>query len=355
MASAPMDALASFVYLTDHLPTWVTKVDTLATHVVAKREEFAAEYRRVLEHARPKRKRTPSVASIRTDDRQPSLGSQKKDRNAQETSPLPRPTEISPLEPDNKYLFANARRGKRWQGASFRSGASGPQTFRNQHEVIIYYDSVLQNSFDGLVKDIGTARNNLRKGKQARALERGLRLPAFSTENYGRPPRAAPALPSPPHSRSNAHVVMDPKLLLNGSPPDGDASFTEVARDLEAAQDMCETAAHQFLRDGDCMLEIDRIRAYFKNVSQIAKVQVDALQQEKTKSDSDAKPAVEKENHDVTSHIAEKLGLNITAPVLTTAAAATEIEVDSDDATDGEDVVIDITKFRAARVHGLRA
>lgn len=348
-----MDALASFVYLSDHLPAWMTKIDTLATHVVTKHEEFAAEYRRVLKHARPKRKRTPSVASIRTNDRQPSLRSQRNDTNARENPALPRPSEISPLEPENKYLFANARKGKRRQGTSVRSGASGPHTFRNQHEVIIYYDSVLQNSFEGLIKDIGMARNNLRKGQQARAVERGLRLPAFHPGDYGRSPRAAPALPSSPHSRPAAHVMREQKLLLHEPPPDGDASFAEVTKDLEAAQSLCETAAHQFLRDGDCMLEIDRIRAYFENVSQIAKVQIDALRQERNNSDNDAKTTVVKnEKVDMTSAVAEKLALNV-APAVNSETA--EIEVDSDDNASDADVVIDISKFRAARANGIRA
>jgi hypothetical protein len=354
MASAPMDALTSFVYLTDHLPAWIGRINDLATHAATKREEFTAEYKRVLEHARPKRKKTPSVTSLRPDDKPSSLRSHKCDKYAHDIPPLPHPTEISPLEPANKYLFANARRGKRRQGTSFRSGASGLQTFRNQHQVIIYYDSVLQHAFEGLVKDIGTARNNLRKGKQARVLERGLRLPAFGTGNYGQR-RRGPMLLSPPKSRPSPDISLEPQILLNDSPPDDDAPFTEAAKDLEAAQALCETAAHQFLRDGDCTLEIDRIRTYFENVLQVAKAQIEALEQEKIASadgNTEHEAATKKENHEVATAVAEKLGMNIKADVNTEAA---EIEVDSEDDNNGEDMVIDISRFRAARVNGLRA
>lgn len=344
-----MDALASFVYLTNNLPTWITQINTLGTDVITKRDEFAAEYKRVLDHARPKRRKTPSVTSFNTNDKQESVKSQKND-----TLSIPRPTDISPLEPANKYLFANARRRKRRQGTSFRSGASGPSTFRNQHQVIIYYDSTLQNSFEGLVKEIGTARNNIRKGKQAKELNRGLQLPSFGTGNYVRTQRG-PVLPSPPQSRTCTDITIKLKPLLDVSPSDDDASFTEVAKDLEAAQALCETAAHQFLRDGDCTFEIDRIRAFFDKVLQVASSQIEAWEQEKNATGREIEETgavVEKENHDMATAVSEKLGVNITPMVHT---EATEIEVDSDDNSAVEDMLIDISKFRAARLSGLRA
>ncbi|ERF68944.1 hypothetical protein EPUS_08178 [Endocarpon pusillum Z07020] len=356
MASAPMNALASFMYLTDMLPTWITQINTLGTHVVTKREEFSAEYKRALEHARPRRKKTPSVTSLQTNQKPVSIRSQKSNTNAQDMLSIPRASEISPLDPESKYLFANARRGKRKQGASFRSGASGPQAFRNQHQVIIYYDSVLQDGFEALVKEIGTARNNVRKGRQARELERGLRLPSFGMGNYTRTQRG-PVMPSPPKSRSPTDLTVDPKILLNDAPPNEDASFTEVANQLEAAQALCETAAHQFLRDGDCTLEIDRIRSYLENVLQVAKRQIEAWEQEEDGARTEGKEAaalVKKENHDVATVVAEKLGVNIT-PMVNTVTQTTEIEVDSDDNSVEEDIVVDITKFRSARASGIRA
>lgn len=349
-----MDALASFVYLTDHLPTWLAQIDTLAMHVLAKREEFTAEYKRLLEHVRPKRKKTESVTSLQPDDRQVSVGSQKDHTSASYTWTPPRRTEISPLDPANKYLFANARRGKRRRGTSLRSGSSGPQTFRNQHQVIIYYDSSLQNAFERLVKDIATARNNLRKGKQTRALERGLWLPSVDKGQHGLRMRSLAAT-SQLKSHSFTNITTEPKFLLNETPPDDDdASFTDVAKDLEAAQSLCETAAHQFLRDGDCISEIDQIRAHFENVLQVAKAQAKALEQEKCDPASeikDTKPTVDTRNCDMATAVAEKIGVDI-APVVNT--EATEIEVDSDD-NDEEDAIIDISRFRATRTSGLRA
>lgn len=351
-----MNALASFVYLTEKLPTWITQLDTLGTYVVTKREEFAAEFKRALEHARPKRRKTPSVTSLQTQDKPASIRSHNNETNAPDTLSIPRVSEISPLDPANKYLFANARRGRRKQGSFLRSGASGPQTFRNQHQVIIYYDSTVQDGLEGLVKEIGTARNNVRKGRQARELERGLRLPSFGLEDHF-PARRVPVMPSPPKSHSPTDLAVDPKICLNDAPSNEDATFTEVAKKLEAAQALCETAAHQFLRDGDCTPELDRIRTYLQTVLQVARQQIESWEQEKdgTKPEAQETDAlVKKENHDVATTVAEKLGVNIT-PVVNTVTHTTEIEVDSDNDTVEEDMVIDISKFRAARANGTRA
>lgn len=357
MATAPMDALTSFVYLSDHLPKWISEINTLGALVLTKREEFMAEYRRVLEHARPKRKKTLSATSVKTDDKPPSIGSQKNETNARDILSLARPAGISPLDPENKYLFANTRRGKRRQGTSIRSGASGLQTFRTQHQVIIYYDSTLQAGFEGLVKGIGIARNNLRKGKQTRALERGLRLPSFGLGNNGRMQRNSMLLPSVPKPSISPDISIEPKLLLDdfSAADDDDAYFAKVSKDLEAAQALCETAAHQFLRDGDCTLEIDQIRQYFENVSQIAKAQIESWEIEKNGSGMEIKStrsAVRQEDHDMATAIATKLGAYMSHATNTEGA---EMEVDSDDETAEDEMVIDISTFRSARKHGLRA
>lgn len=363
MTSVPMDALASFVHLTDHIPTWISNLDSLATHVAIKHEEFAAEYRRVLEHARPKRKKSPSVASVRTNDGQRSVKSQKKikkkDVSGPDTATPPQLADISPLDPANKYLFANARRGKRRQGTSIRSGASGPPPFRNQQQVIIYYDSSLQHAFEALVRDIGTARNNLRKAKQARVLEQGLAFPFSTTGSYGR--RGWTSMrPNPTQSFPNSNLSVEPKSLLKQSVPDGEISFDEVANDLGDAQSLCETAAHQFLRDGDCTSEINRIRTICEKVLQVAQLQVEALEKERNKDgnlDSDTKPQseqaekVEKADHPLVT-VVEKLGPDTTPSTKTDHAV---IEVDSDDDDDEVDLAIDISAFRTMRGAGLRA
>ena len=374
-----MDALASFLYLTNNLPTWVSQVNALGTHVIEKREEFIAEYKRVLAHARPKRKRAPSVISLNTDNRQTSLQSQKDD----DTISIPRPADISPLEPANKYLFANARRGRRRLGTSIRSGASGPSTFRNQHQVIIYYDSSLQDSFEKLVKDIGLARNNIRKGKQAKELERGLQLPSFSTRNYARRQRE-PALTSAPKSCHSLDLTLKTRLLpaaaaaAAASPSDETTSFTSVANDLEAAQSLCESAAHQFLRDGDCTWELDRIRNLLENTMQVARSQIATWELEKEKQKEKEKekttqtataaaaaPAVEHHPRDL-AEAANKLAAHIMTPpppppppLLPTNPPAPppppEMEVDSDDNSEGDDMVINMSTFRAAaRANGRR-
>lgn len=354
MSSHPMNALASFVYLTEHLPIWTTKVNTLTSRVITKREEFGAEYKRVLKQARPKKEKTPSVTSLQPNDDQASINSQDNNTNAGGPAVIACPRDISPLDPAARYLFANARRGKRRQANSLHSGASGPQTFRNNRQVIIYYDSIIQNDLEGLVKDLATARNNLRKGKQAMTLERGLRLPPLQTGDYTRR-QQYPILPSGPKLRPPAYMALGTKIALNDPQSNDDASFTEVSKGLEAAQALCENAAHQFLRDGDCTVELRRIRAYFEDVEKVAEAQLQTWRLEKSDSghgNENTETASKDEDLDMGAATKDKIGVN-SSPCVTTQHV--EIEIDSDDGDDEHDMAVDMSQFRAARMTGLRA
>ncbi|KAK4946836.1 hypothetical protein LTR10_014339 [Elasticomyces elasticus] len=200
MAEA-MDAHSSFVYLLDNLPVWKTTITSLSAYAAQKNSEFVNEYSQLVNQIRPKRQKSASLTSIHTND--------------EDVPSLPNRVEINPLEAGNRYLYAQATK-KRKPGTSVRSGASGPQKFRNKNQVIVYYDASLQEQLDSMVKLIGVGRNNLRKGKK---------------------------------------VVDRPQTPV----PDDESSFLLVDRELESIQSLCEIAAHQFLRDGDCSTELNSI------------------------------------------------------------------------------------------------
>lgn len=252
-----MDAHSSFSYLVDNLPSWRKDIDALSAHAAQKNTEFVAEYVRLVHQIRPKRKKSPSVSSVHTnDDGQLTNAS----RSVHDVPSPPEPVEINPLEAGNKYLYAQARR-KRKLGPSIRSGASGPQKFRTKNQVVVYYDSHLQEKLNDMVKSIGVGRNNLRKGKNAFAASRGFQLPTL-------PRRAGQGFTSLENIR---RTMVSPRTsaLLPGKKPDGiigqpssdaETSFLQVDKELELIQSLCETAAHQFLRDGDCKAELDTIQ-----------------------------------------------------------------------------------------------
>ncbi|OCT44775.1 hypothetical protein CLCR_05988 [Cladophialophora carrionii] len=261
MAQA-MDAHSSFVYLVDNLPKWRTTLDSLATHTAEKHAEFVAEYARLLKQARPKRKKTPSISSIHSTEEQASIDDQASGEENVDNTSSHGPIEINPLEAGTRYLFAQARR-KRKPGTSIRSGASGPQKFRNRNHVVVYYDSYLQKQLDAMVKEVGLGRNNLRKGKNALAAATGFQLPSLATlsGNGGLASSAFDDFRPPNMSRSTSALLSVKKsVTLSPQPPSNQASFIQADKELEQIQSLCETAAHQFLRDGDCKSELDTIR-----------------------------------------------------------------------------------------------
>ncbi|KIY01250.1 uncharacterized protein Z520_02802 [Fonsecaea multimorphosa CBS 102226] len=261
MAQA-MDAHSSFVYLVDNLPTWRASIEALSVHAAGKHAEFAAEYSRLVNQAKPKRRKTPSTSSIHTQDQEQGDDQTRTIKSADRLS-SPDPRQINPLEAGNKYLYAQARR-KRKPGPSIRSGASGPQKFRNRHHVVVYYDGSLQVQLDTMVKQIGIGRNNLRKGKAALAAARGFRLPTLTARtSHGlsvlNDIRGSMISRSTPAFLPGKSQISAP----NPAASNEEASFLQVDKELEQIQALCETAAHQFLRDGDCRTELESMLQKF--------------------------------------------------------------------------------------------
>jgi hypothetical protein len=371
-----MDAITSFVYLTDTLPNWIQQVKDLSTHASKKHAEYVAEYTRRLNHIRSKKERTLSLASNHTRKNEPVEAAppeipERPAESTPEPSP-PNPLHIPPLEAGNKYLLAQSQR-KRKLGPSIRSGASGPQKFRSKHMLVIYYDAYLQEQLDALVKGIGGARNNLRKGKLSRSASRGFQLPCFGRAsnqgNYGIP--SLNGLKNPPTSYLS--VPIDSERQPANHQPTADEAFTNADKHLEGAQSLCETAAHQVLRDGDCSVELNAVVAKLESALEIATAAVAQLREEEAEqkeqagnqtqtdpettllSDTSSPPSL---TNSSTSKLVPSLSEKMEFPPPPTLAigsgGVTEIEVDDD--SDQESIVVDISKFRAARTrsHGLR-
>ncbi|KKY26988.1 hypothetical protein UCRPC4_g01335 [Phaeomoniella chlamydospora] len=346
MPNVQMDALSSFVYLTENVPTWLTQVEELSAHTTKKHSEFAAEYTRLLKHARPKKTKSPSLVSNRSTEKVSEH--EKTTPKSHISSSYPAPgthLELNPLDAGNKYLFANARRQKKTTGgASMRSGASGSLKFRQRHAVVIYYDSYVQESFESMVKNIGIARNNLRKGKKARSLARGPMFPSFNPSANG----FSFQTDKLSQNLMMAQVNINPKNNFSlPTPPNSasDDSFFDLAdKNLEQAQSFCETAAHQFLRDGDSTLELRATKEKLEMVAELAKATVERLREEERvqKQLEEAEAAADKNENEKQVDPLPIVDINPLAVPKTNTLAA--IEVDSDG--DGDDD-LDLSQFRA--------
>ncbi len=317
-----MDALKSFQFLADSLPSWISSLDDLAVRASITRPEYSQLYQSTgLAHGKPN---NCSTESLRLVDKP------EKDQAGVTVTEKTRQSRVGLGDPNNKHLFREARR-KRKTG-SVISGASGPQKYRTKSMIVVYYDSFVQEAFEALVRNIGSARNNLRKGKMQASMK--ARMSSLGNDdisvsfggigNNGRPKMMQTKV-------TRVHTGSERRVLQATS------GFEDVEKELEAAQSLCEVAAHQFLRDGDCGLEIEGTRQRFEACLVIANREVQRLVEEEK---------VEKEQEE-----AEERAQQEESRIARLGNGDDIIEIDEDEAevSDSSSIELDMTAFRSTR------
>lgn len=270
MAAKQMDAATSFQHVVDSHPEWKSQLTAVTVYAASKYEEFVSEYRNVMHQVKQKRQKSGSIASIRSENDTPA-----EELKSPQLSDF---VEIDPMEAGNRYIYAQAQR-KRRAGTSLRSNASGVRNVRNRKMVVIYYDSHIQSELDKLVRALGAARNNLRKGKNAYIVSKGFSLPTLS-RRYDITNRVATTGTKPSLQSTKAQS----DTVLSSNSPSIETSFITIDKDLEAIQSLCESAAHQAIRDGDCsndlneaLVKLDAILASVVPILQIVKAETESL------------------------------------------------------------------------------
>lgn len=388
----PMTAHSSFVYLVENIPDWQKEVDLLAERASVKNGEFRAEYTRLVNQIKTRRKKSPSIASIHTlDDLERPTSEHSSPDGPAEAKDLPSPPdrlEIDPLEAGNRHLYAQSRR-KRKTGPSVRSGASGHQKFRTKNQVVVYYDGFLQEHLDALVKQVGSGRNNLRKGKNALVAAQGFKLPSLS--RAGAPGYSSiEDIRSTLTSRSTSALLTGKKLALTVQPETTrhETAFLQVDKELESVQSLCEVAAHQFLRDGDCQTEMTTIKQKLRDILGRATTTADDLKklaEEQASNvsnvETDTQPGTSdysplstfplepsltrphklnsQPSHAINSTLNDMTarGMFFSAPDISfgsTQAPIVADDIEVDDDSDQEDIMVDITAFRLAKARQTR-
>lgn len=346
-----MDPLQSFTFLTSNLPDWITQLDKLSAQVTQRHSEF----RRLSQASRPlngaRKRKTGSTESLRPgpEDTLDSDSYQTTDP----TTPSPKDIEI---DPSNKHLFREVREARRRCRPGFTaSDASGPQRYRARTSLIIYYDSAIQEEFGVLVRNIGSARNNIRKGKANASFK--ARMASIGREHG---PSEPPKLPKD----------RDGSLLTKGH---DFGPFEQVDKDLEAAQSFCEVGAHQFLREGNCREEVQGTKERFESCLRIAEQQVARLEierQEETEQEKrrerEHEAQQERKRLQLQDHA---IGIAVDEDLTTTEDDGMEVDsgvikvdekvssyslagigaIEVDDESDGGSVHIDLSAFRSTR------
>ncbi|KAJ9300593.1 hypothetical protein DTO271G3_1757 [Paecilomyces variotii] len=313
MAARSMDALQSFAYLSENLPSWITRVSDLATYTAAKHAEFSAEYKK-LTHVKPRRRKNSSLHSLRPDD-----------TNS--------PEDVS---------AANPRKRRTDEEPSVRSDDDAPPIVRPRHMVVVHYDGHAQKEMEQVVRDIGSARNNIRRGKMSQMVKPGgfamsmfSKLSDPSTTTFGQinAAQTASELAAAVGSRRNTKK---------------ESPFDFADKQLELAQSMCESGAHQFLRCGDCSAELQGVQEKFQILLEMATAEVERLKEEKRLQEQNK--TEEEEEEDPNHGSAKDKPTGVTAPAAENgkppAPGSTAIEVD--DNASAESISIDLAAFRSA-------
>ncbi|CRG84382.1 hypothetical protein PISL3812_01674 [Talaromyces islandicus] len=259
MSFHPLDALQCFTSISENVPAWITRVTDLAAHTAKKHAEFSEEYKKLAadSQAQPRRKNS-SVHSIR------SSSALRIEAAA---------AAAAALNPQSK------REG---DGVSIPSDQVS-RVSRQRPKVVIRYDHHTQKELEQVVRDIGAARNSIRKGKMSQVMRR----PNLTMEMFSR--RSRDSLRGPSLPMDSLVRVQAPRE----TPTQQESSFDFTDKQLEAAQSLCERAAHQFIRSGDCSTQLSTILDKFNLVLNTAREETTRLHAEKAADMGDGMPESE--------------------------------------------------------------
>lgn len=168
--------------------------------------------------------------------------------------------------------------------ASVASGdQSGPSKFRTKAAAVVFYDGDTQKRFEKLVRAVGSSRNAIRKGKMGAKVDCLSRTGSSSSEASNSSDGEGGEF-NPLTARLHIKSTRSPRPgAIFGRNADTEP-FDKVDAKLERAQALCERAAHQILRDGDCTLEVTNARENFVEALLMAEKELPGLTKRAEKS-----------------------------------------------------------------------
>jgi hypothetical protein len=317
------DIEKSFAYLHDNIPPWLKTLSEIESKIAIMQNEIAKV------PVSPLKRKTGSVESIRDLDDIV----QDPDRSApQQTSPA-RPGNPNPQPVDSGT-----------PSASFKVRSKAMM-------IIVHYDGQIQKDFEQLVRNIGTGRNLLRKGKMAARAEALAELASSDSDSEGSDNEDVDNIRSKIQFRRRAGLssMRSRPTTRAGANPSSSTSTPEALFDstdkaLEQAQSLCERAAHQSLREGDCRKELDSVRKHFQDILDSARTEV-AKHKARREKEAERKASMEakRTSTNSTSSQAEaeiKPILPVKPPPPPVTTKSMEIEIDDEDEDDDLDIVM---------------
>ncbi|USW57015.1 hypothetical protein Slin15195_G103340 [Septoria linicola] len=275
------EALTCFTSLLENGPGWIADLDSLLDAVKGRQQE-------ILFANQPA---APGKSPSRAASKSSSLRSSRS-RDGDDKSGRLRPA-LKHLTNSDALRLSQRKR----KTASVASGdQSGPCKFRNRASAMIYYDGDTQKHFEKLVRAIGTSRNSIRKGKMSAKVDALSRSGSSSS-------RSSCSSDGDDEDYSKITVGLKYRSTRTRLPgfgrSDGVEAYDKVDGRLEKGQSLCERAAHQVLRDGDCTLEVSRAKEHFSEALKMVTEELPAVRKR-------AEKAVERRRRSAEQHRLEE-------------------------------------------------
>lgn len=255
------EALACFTCLLENVPGWIADLESILKSAAERQEEILFANRPEEDLVVASMKKTKSKSSSLKSRR--SVESQVK---VQENGLLARP-QMKHLTNSDALRLSQRKR----KTASVCSGnESGPSKFRARAAAVVYYDGETQKQFEKLVRTVGSTRNSIRKGKMSAKVDSLSRSGSSGSKASG--------------SSGDDMAKDDYRPPRGFGRNDGTEVFDRVDSRLEKGQNLCERAAHQVLRDGDCTLEVTIAKEHFSEALKMAEAEIPILQKKADKA-----------------------------------------------------------------------
>lgn len=336
-----MDSVECFSSLAESVPPWVERVTDLVSHTTARHAEFAAEYSKLSSAGkRPSSSRKEKNSSVHTnrgedDDGQPRSTTNKKKQQA-ERQEADHASSTDPLAALRLRQRQSSSRRNIGAAVRPRSPNNGPEQTRNRRHLVIRYDSHAQDALESLVRDIGGARNNIRKGRMDHMMKTGFGMKSALSAS-----RDDPSKPIFRSSRSD---------LSKGPPAPQASPFDNVDKQLASAQNLCETAAYQLLRHGDCSMELNQTKGHLSTVLGTAQFELEKAKAEKEEAErEEAKKAEMKTEIEQPQDKKEETAPNGAPKKADKDPLVGTHAIEVDDNSDNSSVSIDFGAFRRSR------
>ncbi|KAK5653893.1 hypothetical protein OQA88_7818 [Cercophora sp. LCS_1] len=332
-----MDALK---HLISNIPDWLKRLEELNGQIEKRQIELAALTESQSEKSSgPKSMRNKgSTESLRPKDEDEARRA--RDPTPQPVGEQ-QPTPSSPADSHSPSALARqtnqaraagqararATLRRRQRSDSVISAEGAAPKYRTRSMIIVYYDSYVQLFFEDLVKFVSASRNMMRKAKMAAKVAQIKRLAELempdddeeAEENSNDSPKVDANAPITPIEAANdretedlpgarwvsARRMQSPGMLmaqaalgrsmysragaagrvgfgrgLGGLEPLEKDIYDDLDKGLEYVQSMCEHAAHQFLRDGDCGEEVNNIAKKMAETKVLADKEFERVQRE---------------------------------------------------------------------------